>query len=171
MKNILVIIGIILIIGAGYLAYTHKAAPQPADTSTHTYTGAGFTINYPDGWTVDPSYTYTALGPGKDIPGVSFTIPASLAAGTNLSPDSYLSVEHFPTGMACADASSTDAAAGNRYEEWVYATPVTDGCLGVRYFIHYGVFENYPAGAVREFDHTSLVAQFDAIRHTLVVSK
>jgi hypothetical protein len=39
----------------------------------------------------------------------------------------------------------------------------------VRYFIHYGVFQNYPAGMVREFDQQALLASFDAIRRTLVV--
>jgi hypothetical protein len=41
----------------------------------------------------------------------------------------------------------------------------------VRYFIHYGVFENYPAGSVTRFDHTALVDRFDAIRQTLVVDQ
>ena len=64
---------------------------------------------------------------------------------------------------------STGAAAGNRYEETVYTLPGTNPCIAVRYFIHYGVFQNYPAGTVREFDQQALLASFDAIRHTLVI--
>ncbi len=66
-------------------------------------------------------------------------------------------------------ASSTGAGAGNRYLETVYALPGTSPCIAVRYFIHYSVFENYPAGTIREFDQASLSAQFDAIRRTLEV--
>ncbi len=145
-------------------------------------------------FSVDPSYEYTEKGPGQSIPGVKFTIPKSLASGTNLAPDTYLSVEHLPKGAACdasaflADpgatshplregavsysvASSTGAGVGNRYEEWVYARTGTDPCIAVRYFIHYAAIENFPPGAVREFDHASLLQTFDAIRRTLRVAQ
>jgi hypothetical protein len=72
-------------------------------------------------------------------------------------------------GITYSIASSTGAAAGNRYEETVYALSGTHSCISVRYFIHYGVFQNYPAGMVREFDQQALLASFDAIRRTLVV--
>jgi membrane-bound inhibitor of C-type lysozyme len=139
----------------------------------------------------DESYKYQELGPGKDIGGVKFTIPALLSAGTNLSSDSYISVEKIPQTQNCSAnlfldqgasavtvtdngkiysvASSTGAAAGNRYEETIYAIPGTNPCVAVRYFIHYGVFENYPAGAVKEFDKETLLNQFNAIRRTLVI--
>ena len=69
--------------------------------------------------------------------------------------------------MTYSVASSTGAAAGNRYEETVYALPGTNHCIAVRYFIHYGVIENYPVGLVREFDKKSLLKEFDTIRRTL----
>lgn len=158
----------------------------------------GFSIRYPEQYVADENYRYEAFGPGKTIGGVTFTIPVSLASGTNLSEDSYLSVEEIPQaqGKECkADlflpsgalgapaqttitegntsyslATSTGAAAGNRYEETVYALSGTNPCIAVRYFIHYGVLENYPPGAVRAFDRAALVKQFDAIRRTLTVS-
>ncbi len=151
----------------------------------------GFSLRYPAGYAVDESYRYQLLGPGEDIAGVKFTIPAAVAAGTNLASDTYVSVEEIPRIQTCSAApflfqkvearaaadngtdysvaSSTGAAAGNRYEEIVYALPGTNPCLAVRYYIHSGAIENYPEGAAREFDRAALLAQFDAIRRTLIL--
>jgi membrane-bound inhibitor of C-type lysozyme len=150
----------------------------------------GFSLRYPDGFVVDSGYTYQELGPGKDIPGVKFIIPATLAKGTNLSTDSYLSVEQMPKATNCtadlflgqgatASKDLTDggttysyatlngAAAGNRYDETVYALPGTNPCIAIRYLIHYGAIENYPAGMVKEFNEQAIINQFDQIRRTL----
>ncbi len=168
-------------------------APLPAGSGLSQMfatSSLGFSLRYPEGYARDESYRYQELGPGKDILGVKFTIPAALATGTNLSADSYVSVEEIPQVRDCSAAlflergvaedvvddgttysvaSSTGAGAGNRYEETVYAFPGTSPCIAVRYFIHYGVLENYPAGTVRAFDHQSLTDQFDAIRRTLSI--
>jgi len=152
----------------------------------------GFTLRYPDGYSVDSSYKYQALGPGKDISGVKFIIPQSFATGTNLSSfDTGVSVEAIPNVSDCnaslflsgnvkpqmitdnnieySFASSTDAGAGNRYEEQVWAFPGTNLCLAVRYFIHYMAIANYPQGSVSEFNHDALISQFDKIRHSLIL--
>ena len=151
----------------------------------------GFSIRYPSGWTADTAHRYQALGPGRDITGVSFTIPASLAEGSNLSAGSYLSVEEIqrtdgctadlflPKGTAASEETldgtpysvgrMTEAAVGNRYDETVYAIPGTNPCLAVRYFIHWTVMENYPPGVVTAFDRDSLLHRLDAIRRTLVI--
>ena len=184
------------------------AAPLPTEGDlAYVYSNSvdGFSIRLPGtasstSYTVDGSYRYQELGPGKDIPGIKFTIPASVATGTNLAADSYLSVEEIPKSESPAGgctatpfldqqggtsatqtitdgnttysfASSTGAGAGNRYEETVYAVPGTNPCIAVRYLIHYGVIENYPAGLVHEFDKQALLAEFDAIRRTLVVAQ
>ncbi len=153
---------------------------------------AGFSIRYPDGFTVDPKFQYQEFGPGKEIAGVKFTVPTALAEGTNLSQDSYLSVEEIPNSQTCVAsmflpsgekkivsreitdgdmtysvASSTDAAAGNRYEETIFAFPGTNPCIAVRYLVHYGVFENYAPGMVKEFDREALLHIFDDMRHTM----
>lgn len=153
----------------------------------------GFSIRYPSGYSLNDKYQYQAFGPDKTINGVSFTIPKKISEGTNLSDDSYISVEQIPQINNCsADiflansnakaesvtdnsteysvASSTDAGLGNRYEEAVYALPYTNPCTAIRYFIHYGVIENYdPSMMVKEFDKKALISKFDEIRRTLVV--
>ncbi len=149
-------------------------------------------IRYPTGYKVDNNYKYQALGPDKDINGVKFTIPDSMATGTNLSADSYISVEQIPgknncsasdftnmntkaqtlsdSGIDYSFASSSNAGAGNRYEEFIYALPGTSPCTAVRYFIHYSIFENYPEGTIKQFDKSAIINQFDQIRRTLVVN-
>jgi membrane-bound inhibitor of C-type lysozyme len=167
-------------------------APDPGGLPEVYASGkAGFSIRYPAGFTADAGYAYQGLGPGKDIGGVKLTIPGALAQGTNLAADSYLAVEQMPRGDACSAgrflgegaaataatdagttysvATSTGAAAGNRYEETVYALLGSDPCTAVRYFVHFGVIENYPPGSVRAFDRQALISQFDAIRRTLTV--
>jgi membrane-bound inhibitor of C-type lysozyme len=153
----------------------------------------GFSLRYPTGYVVDASYQYQELGPGKTINGIKFTIPESIATGTNLASDSYVSVEeiqqtqaqsctadlfldHAPALVSVDDgdmtysvASTTGAGAGNRYEETVYALPYTNPCIAVRYFIHYGVLENYPPGAVAQFSEQALHSQFDQIRRSLTI--
>ncbi len=170
-------------------------APNPTNQDlpqTYSNSKYGFSIRLPQGYTTDASYVYN-MTPTKTFNGVKFTIPASLATGTNLGSDTYISVETNPSSQTCtADtfldgsnivaktmtengtdysvASSTGAGAGNRYEETVYSIPGTNPCIAVRYFIHYSVIENYPPGTVTAFDEQSLINQFDTIRKTLTLN-
>ena len=165
---------------------TENILPQAYQNSTR-----GILFRYPTGFTLDETYTYQGFGPGKSISGIKLTIPSQMATGTNLSTDSYLSVEQVSGSQPCTprlfldqgrggitqtittggitylSASSTDAAAGNRYEEIVYTLPKSIPCTSVRYFIHYGAIENYPKDMVKQFDKVSLLKQFDTIRQTL----
>lgn len=184
---------------------TQTGPTRGEEAMMHVYhdTAVGFSITLPTpvatapsdaDFYVDPNYEYTAQGSGKSIPGVKFTIPGSIAAGTNLASDSYVSVEHLAAGQKCSAsafmsdssaksktikegvltysvASSTDAAVGNRYEEWVYARTDSETCIAVRYFIHWAAIENFPDGAVKEFDKAALVETFDQVRRTLALSK
>ncbi len=154
----------------------------------------GFTMRTPAGYTTNEEYVYEMM-PNKKIYGVKFTIPATLSAGTNLG-SAYIAVEQIPQASSCtADlfleqqsedpmlvrtineqgeeysyATTTGAAAGNRYGETIYAIPGTNPCTAVRYFIHYSNIQNYPEGAVREFDSAALLNHFDAIRKTLILN-
>jgi membrane-bound inhibitor of C-type lysozyme len=155
---------------------------------------AGFSIRLPETtagkYMVDREYQYHFSKPSQGIAGVQFTVPPELARGTNLSSDSYLSVEQLPQTEVCraslffddsriqdqllmdagndySFASSIGAATGSRYEETVYALAGTNPCVAVRYFIHYGVIENYEPGTVKAFNRESLIREFDSIRRTL----
>ncbi len=152
----------------------------------------GFSLRYPVGYSIDPLYEYQ-LRPEETIKGVKFTIPLSMSEPTNLSSDTYLSVENIYQSESCtADlfldgtheikevaengitysvTTTSDAGAGNRYEETVYVLPGTNPCVGIRYFVHYSVFENYEPGTIEEFDKEALLAEFDAIRDTLVINQ
>ena len=154
--------------------------------------GVGFSIRYPKDYVLNTSYKYQALGPGKDISGVKFIIPASLVKNTNLSSfDTGVSIESISAikdcnaGFFVGDNTNTklvndngidysfvetsEGAAGNRYEEQVWAIVGTNPCIAVRYFIHSSNIGNYPKGKVVEFDRAGLIKQFDEIRKSLTV--
>lgn len=189
------IVGIVALIIIIILIFVFKrdtVAPTVNDDTPNTYTNSlqTFSINVPQSFTRDESYSYT-ISPVRDIRGVKFTIPSKVAEGTNLSKDSYIAVESIPNAEYCTaerffdfapqvpdtvteDGTtysvnySKDAGAGNRYEETVYAIKDSNPCIAIRYFIHYAVLENFEEGTVKEFDRTSLLQQFDTIRKSLV---
>jgi hypothetical protein len=181
---------LVLTVATAVLAMT--ASAQAASWKHYTNATLGYSIAYPASWSIDTGYVNAAMGPGHDIHGVSFTIPASLAAGTNLGGDTKLSVESLP-GSNCAPsgfvdpadnvhaihadgrtytaATSQDAGAGNRYETDIFVVNGTSPCLAVRYFIHSTAIGNYDPGTVEEFDAAKLTAAFDRIRATLKLGK
>lgn len=160
--------------------------------STYTSDVLGFSIQYPPGFTPDSEYVNESLGPGRQIRGVAFLVPDSMTRGTNLSPDTKLSVERVdatectPSEFLAAgavegeDATLGDydyqyaetggAAAGNLYDEYVYALQ-RDGsaCYGIRFFVHSTQIGNYEPGAVREFDREDLLQTFRDMAATLTV--
>lgn len=169
--------------------------PQTTDEqnwTTYTSSTLGFSILFPKDYT-SAAYAYQALGPGKEINGVKFTIAPSVSAKTNLSSDTYVSVEELPNAQNCSATLFLDspqkvstvtdngveysvaqgggAGAGNLYDETVYAIPGSMPCAAVRYFIHSTQIGNYPAGTRTEFDKAALVAQFDQIRRTLILGR
>ncbi|TSC68430.1 MAG: Protein of unknown function DUF2091, periplasmic [Parcubacteria group bacterium Gr01-1014_56] len=170
-------------------------APDPTGTLTQilaTSSELALTIRFPQNYTVDQAYKYEGLGPGKLIKGVKMTVPAAATAGTNLSKDTYISVEILPKATTCSAslfldtkktitfsdngidysvATGTDAGAGNIYDEAVFAIPDSSSCTAVRYFIHSTNVGNYPAGTVKEFDKAGVIAEFDNIRRSLVLGR
>lgn len=150
-----------------------------------------FRINLPEDFKVDEKHEYFST-PIKSFLGVKFVPPKSLSDGTNLSADSYISFESaFSSKDSCNAQNFLDtselkgmtdfggrtytiaytigAGAGNFYEEYVYATPIGDMCVGLRYFIHYSNIANYSEGAVKEFNKDELLKLFDSIRLTLTI--
>jgi hypothetical protein len=171
--------------------------PQPAGSNlSRVYSNGtdGFSLRVPATYVADEGYQYE-LGPKRVFSGVKFTIAPTTADRTNLGHDTYLSVESLPkietcnanlfldqgeqvkpateiteNGTTYSVGATMGAGAGNRYEQTVYAIPGSSPCRAVRYFVHYSVFENYPAGMVREFDKAALLREFDLIRSTLVLN-
>jgi hypothetical protein len=193
--RIIALVAVVVIIIAFATGYLHMPT-STGDNLSQAYSNSAmkFSLRLPSGYTADESYKYTELGPDEEITGVRFTIPNTVATGTNLSSDSYISVEQIPDLPSCIAgpflwkgqkielspsddvtqflvASSTGAAAGNRYENAVYAIQDSNPCIAVRYYLHYSAIENYPTGAVREYDRQMLLATFDAIRHSLKVGE
>ncbi len=204
-KYILIVAVLVLVILSVLIFKTKKEQPvsvEPVDQVTHeeqtifptVYTNSSLTVsvNLPDGYVADESYAYEGFGTQKKIQGIKFTVPTKLADETNLSNDSYISVEQLPNEKECTtgdffslsngkpqtvtDAGvtysmehSSDAGAGNRYEETVYVISGAKTCVAIRYFIHYSVFENYPAGTIKEFDLKALTAEFDQIRRSIQI--
>lgn len=198
-KYIVGAVVIILILGGAYYMWEKQGAatpppsPVPQGPQLITYAsstlGAGISIMYPDDFTIDELYAYEGF-PGKPIAGVKFTIPATLATGTNLAPDSYIAIEVLPRAKTCTGdifvtanvraediptgtilwslATSSEGAAGNLYEEQMYAIKDSKPCLGVRYVIRSSTVANYEPGTVTEFDRFSLLSKFDAIRDSLM---
>ncbi len=212
-----ILLVLILIIGVWFIVWRGDEAvviiPPPLATSTapviplatnnYTDSSLGFSITLPtflssttndSQYSVDKNYRYEAIGPRTTISGVKFSIPKATASGTNLSADTYISVEHLAVSMPCTAelflenpkissstiiegtlaysfASTSGAAAGNRYEESVYVIASSSPCLAVRYFVHSGAYENYPEGSITQFDKAALLAQFDQVRRTLTMRK
>lgn len=163
-------------------------------TATSTYATSTYSVVYPSDFSVNESYAYDQFGEKKLIHGVKFLIPDTVATGTNLSSyDTGVSIEQLPRAQNCTGdiyiqanvraqtmndggieysvATTSDAGAGNHYEEYVYALPGTHPCTAVRYFIHSTSIENYEPGVVREFDRTALMDAFDTIRRSLMLNQ
>ena len=201
LRLIIFIVIALCIIGAGVFVWFtwpsrgDEPAPQepalqePAPrASTYASTTLGYSITYPLAFVLETNHVYK-FSSSKSINGFKVTIPESMATGTNLSNDSYVSVEQLPNAKLCTGdifltanvkaqlvtegatvysvASSTGAAAGNRYEEWTYALKNSKPCTPVRYYIHSTNIGSYPAGTVREFDRAALITEFDQIRRSL----
>ena len=152
---------VLVVVGGIYFLLSQSVVEEPiVETEANTYsdTELGFSIDLLKGYIVE-----------KSTSSVKFKIPEETAAGTNLSKDTYVSVEQLSAEKTCeansfmetpsvsssvvnddstlySVASSTDAGAGNRYEEYVYAIIGTEPCVAVRYFIHYSAIENFPEG-------------------------
>lgn len=181
-----------------YLTRTEKELPpSTGDWASFTSPTSDFSIRYPRGYTVDPAYNYQAFGGDTDISGVSFTIPEAMTKGTNLDSDTHVSVETLPHAVSCTadlflseDPSGVgkvhkvkegdteysvmqadEGAAGNIYEQYLYALIGISPCLAVRYLIHSGDVGAYDPATVHAFDKPALLSQFDRIRKSLVIGR
>jgi len=195
-KNILVVIIIILgMVSVWYLSqpgFFSRGEVVNTDSESAVWRGYsnidfGFSIKVPPGYIVDEAYRYEAFGSGHEITGVSFTVPETLVSGTNLSRDSYISVERL-RDVACTPsdfldrvtsgekvmldnneynfATSSGVGAGNLYEEGVYMRSIGQYCYGIRLFMHSTNIYNYDSGTVLGFDREMLIRTFQLMATT-----
>jgi len=170
-------------------ALASAALAAPVKWTTYVAPDGSFSLTLPEGYTANPAYAYDQLGAGKTIAGTSFTIPERIHQGSNLSADTYLSVETIPDANSCrADlflpegatlkrvtdrgvaysvATMEDAGAGNFYDQIVYALAGSSPCTAIRYSIHSTNIGNYDPGTVEAFNRAALIGQFDKIRRSL----
>src|SRR3990167_2808069 len=141
-------------------------------------------------------YTWDFFKRAPQSPKVDNTTPSiqmatSTYATTTFSSDTYLSIETLPRAQSCSGdiyvvpnvdarevaeggtvysvATTSSAAAGNMYEEQVWAIKDSSPCTAVRYFIHSTDIGNYELGAIREFDRPALLRAFDTLRRALLL--
>ncbi|HSE56654.1 MAG TPA: hypothetical protein VLB02_01040 [Candidatus Paceibacterota bacterium] len=185
-KVFLILILAVVIVLVVVLVRRDKKVEAPKDAlylNWNSYETEQYSLQYPKDFSFSEEYHYQALGPGKGITGIAFTIPVILTKNTNLSKDTKLSIETIPNKEDCTPADflsaptvkepltengiqilvaeQSEGAAGNRYDETVYVYPK---CVAVRYFIHSTNIGNYTPGTVQEFDRAALLQAFTLIR-------
>ena len=174
------------------------AAAQPA---WHTYSDAkgGFSISYPDGWTVNPDFVDRGYGFYKgdtdDVRGgIALKPPADLAPGTNLQSDQLaLVVQTARPGDLCMAKSflvdpspdyvtqttvdkpevvRTVAEPGDRYGlEQVVLMAFKSPCIAVHYFVAYARPQPDDPHPAAQFDRKALFDLLGTIAATLRVPK
>jgi len=173
---------------AGLMVLLAVSSAHAGGWNTYTDPAGRWSIQYPDGWRVDTSHSYTALGPGKEIRGVAFVVPDSFTKGTNLGDDSYLAVETLPSAEDCTASAflddaidppharagsngitwsvqdGSDAGAGNIYEETAWAATGSKPCIALRAFAHSANIGNFDPGTVKEFDRRAFNGILDRMR-------
>ncbi|MDD5068680.1 MAG: hypothetical protein PHS53_02465 [Candidatus Pacebacteria bacterium] len=160
---------------------------KPALLTEYRSDESGYIVEYPQDFRVDESGKSPVTG--DFIQGIIFHFPTSLTSGTNLSQDSYISIE-TKGEVACTpedflgdpllkqlpDINSGsiawkggmvgDAGAGNMYVQNAYATLHNTVCYGVRLFLHSTNVDNYPSGTIRAFDRSLI----DALYQQMIAS-
>jgi hypothetical protein len=163
---------------------------EPAKTATYSSPQYHFRLTYPTGYSLDTNYVYQGLGPDKPIPGIKVSVPEAYVNGTNLSKDTGLSVEVMEGRTGCDaswflanstkgssesgsisynSAQNSEGAAGNQYQEYVWAATNSSPCTAIRYFIHTTNIQNYPPGTVKEYDDVKLMDDFAQMRQAFVL--
>jgi hypothetical protein len=159
-----------------------------ASAATYTDAARGFAIDYPDGWTVDPTFVDKGYGffqgESEDVHGgVAFAPSADLAPGTVLQSDQLkLVVQRARPADRCEagaflvdpppdyftktvldkpEAVQTVAEAGDQYViEHLVVMVSQKPCLAVHYII-------VAARQGRAFDHAKLVDYLNGIAKTI----
>jgi membrane-bound inhibitor of C-type lysozyme len=160
----------------GYELYTDQSGSFSFTLPT-VFSIAGSAPGYTQDWVVQATTSGMILAritvPSSYEPGTNFG-DARFTVGTSADPSAVASCLTNPSGnvngnstsVTIGDVSFTkftfgDVAAGNRYDTTSYRTVRGGQCYAVEYTIHYGNIQNYPAGAVKEFDEAKVQAVLD----------
>ncbi len=156
---------------------------------TYTDQGGTFTFAFRSDFSVstkaETGTAWTAPASTAGIVLAKILVPASFEPGTNFGDATFtVGASTDPsavatclqslaggTGSAVLSIGGTQftklefqgAAAGNRYDTTSYRAVRNGQCYAVEYTIHYSVFENYPKGAVKEFDEAKATMALDEI--------
>jgi hypothetical protein len=190
---VLMIVGVLFYEARHYS--TGQTSPIVADiiagvpNTIYANTQFGFTLQYPSVAT-SSNVDYGGYLPLTQTSIASFTLPRSMFAGTNLGEAGvYVGSTSTPSivsqclqaskengetlvgtstinGVDFMEATSTGVGAGNIYEETVYRRLAGNACLEITELLHSGNIDNYPSGAVVQFDKATYQGILDAIVHT-----
>lgn len=136
--------------------------------------GIGYSTNWAALATTSGMKLAEVLVSKNYLPGTNFN-DATFSVGASANPSSIATCTHNPSGSRGSSAvtvingvsftklSFQDAAAGNRYDTTSYRTIRDNMCYAIEYTIHYGVFQNYPAGSIRQFKESKLRDVLDQV--------
>jgi hypothetical protein len=181
---------------AAVLALSMLSRAATAETTTvYTDPQYGFTLSYPVKAAVETDAQEN--GQLDVIPVAAIVVSPDLAAfkGTNLG-DASVSVgvsEDATIVAACSAAKAAqgekpagtvtlgsvkfarftfeDAAMGNRYASTLYRAVDGGACYEIAEFVHWAAIENFPAGAVKEFDRAKVDAELRAITRSFALKR
>lgn len=172
---------------------TQTETPQPVVMATSTYASSTYSVVYPTDYIKNDSYTYQGFAPKKFIYGAQFTVPESMATGTNLALSSGVSIEQLPRAQSCTGdifavtdakatevtengitysvATSTVESPGAITEETIYALRGTKPCTALRYSFMLYDTSPFASSTPREFDRMAITEAFDSIRLSLKIAQ
>ncbi len=194
-----IVIGILaVVLVLGYNRYVNQPPVAKVDFPATVWKSFesptyNFRIQYPADFTINQHYRYTRLGKNKTISGVAFNLPKTYWQGTNLSSDSYVSVE--TSNLACEaknfvpDASKDKemmlakngrtytqvthdegVTNSNFYHEVVYASAASRGaCYIARLFLHSVDINNLldSKPTTKRYDEAGITTVFENMLATL----
>jgi membrane-bound inhibitor of C-type lysozyme len=173
---------------ANCTAATVLASDAPG-YATYTDVGRTFTFAFPTNFSITGSAIgfapgWSALTAVSGMVLAKLTVPQSFQSGTNFNeatfivgtsadPDAVANCTKAENGAAATPTklgdmevtmlTAHDAAAGNRYDTTSYRVVHNAQCYAVEYTIHYGAIENYPKGAVKEFNEEFVAHALDEV--------